>query len=89
MIKTIVLLVLGVMLILVVLDRFRKKRDRERYQEIQATTKAANDSGPTQTGKFRVQQMLQKTEPPKTIEPATEESEDNVPLPDPFSRKDQ
>jgi len=89
MIRTIVLLVLGIMLLLVLVDRFRKKRDRERYEGIQARTKAANESGPTQTGKFRVQQMLQKTEPTRMIAPENEEMEDEAPLPDPFSRKDQ
>ena len=91
MIRMIVFVVLAVMLLLVVLDRLRKNKDRARLEEIQAKTKTADESGPTQTGKFRVQQMLEKTEQSKrriSEEPEFEGDDEDTPLPDPFSGKD-
>ena len=87
MVKLIVLLVVGVLLIVIVLDRLRKKQEKARFDEIQRRALAADHSGPTQTGKFRVQQMLQKTEPRPLSEQESIDAaldDESAPLPDPF-----
>ena len=52
---------------------------------------SADESGPTQTGRFRVQQMLSKTEQKKTAAIETSDaddlSEDDEALPDPFEQE--
>ena len=87
MVRIIVLIVLAVLFAIVLLDRLRKKQEKTKFEEIQKRTLAADHSGPTQTGKFRVQQMLQKTEARPSAEQEIEAAldDENAPLPDPFS----
>jgi len=75
-----------------------KKRSSDKSAEAQDTVQeneplSADETGPTLTGRYRVQQMLQKTEKTPaqrsqasadTVAEATEEDEEE--LPDPFKR---
>ena len=63
-----------------VFERARKGKGSDGDRNIHLTAPRADELGPTQTGKYRVQQMLKNTE---DMQDGVDGEDD--PLPDPFS----